>query len=175
MKNWPALRTPTRGEQVKLKKELIAVALGEIPAQQVIRGGHLLNVYTGEILEENVGLWGDRIAYVGTSERIIGRKTRVWEARDRVLVPGYMDPHCHPDLFYNPAAFSNEAVMTGTTSVFSDMHDLSNALGLSGIRQVLQDAPRYPLTFYFAVPSSAPPFPRLEGGEKFSLSELGRF
>jgi adenine deaminase len=154
------------------KKILIEVALGEQHADQVIRNGHLLNVYTGEILEENVALWEDRIAYVGTSERMIGRKTRVWEAEGKILVPGYMDPHCHPDLFYNPAAFTTEAVMTGTTSVFSDMHDLSNALGLAGILQVLQDAPRYPLTFYFGVPSSAPPFPRWEGGEKFSLTEL---
>ena len=40
--------------------------------------------------------------------------------------------------------------------------------------QVLKDAPRYPLTYYLGVPSSAPPFPHFEGGEKFSLADLRR-
>jgi len=46
------------------------------------------------------------------------------------------------DLYYNPAAFSEQVVQTGTTAVFSDMHDLAKVPGLSGIRQVLKDVPR---------------------------------
>jgi hypothetical protein len=45
-------------------------------------------------------------------------------------------------LYYNPAAFSEQVVQAGTTAVFSDMHDLANALGLSEVRQVLKDVPR---------------------------------
>lgn len=172
MKHWPAGSSRTPREEGVLQKELIAIALGEKPAEEVIRGGRVLNVYTGELILENVALWQDRVAYVGSSQKMIGRPTRIREAEGMILVPGYMDPHCHPDFFYNPAAFANEVVRTGTTSVFADMHDLANALGLAGILQVLKDAPRYPLTYYLGVPSSAPPFPRLEGGEKFSLTVL---
>ena len=174
MKSWPLKKSPSPDQEVAVKKGLIEVALGERPAQQVFRGGQVLNVYTGETIEETVALFQDRIAYVGPSEKTIGRKTKVWEARGRVLVPGYMDPHCHPDLYCNPAVFSDLAVQTGTTTVFADMHDLSNALGLGGILQVMKDAPRYPLTYYLGVPSSAPPFPHFEGGEKFSLADLRR-
>ena len=174
LKTWPPKRSLSTDQEVAFKKGLIEVALGERPAQQVFRGGRVLNVYTGEIIEETVALFQDRIAYVGLSEKTIGRKTKVWEAQGRVLVPGYMDPHCHPDLYCNPAAFSDLAVQTGTTTVFADMHDLSNALGLGGILQVLKDAPRYPLTYYLGVPSSAPPFPQFEGGENFSLADLRR-
>jgi len=50
-----------------LKSEILRfaqVALGERPAQQVFRGGRVLNVYTGQIIEETVALFQDRIAYV---------------------------------------------------------------------------------------------------------------
>jgi len=174
LRTWPLKRSSSTNQELALKKRLIEVALGERPAQQVFRGGRVLNVYTGEIIEETVALFQDRIAYVGPSEKTIGRKTKVWEAQGRVLVPGYMDPHCHPDLFCNPASFSDTVVQTGTTAVFADMHDLSNALGLAGVLQVLKDIPRYPLTYYLGVPSSAPPFPQFEGGENFSLADLRR-
>ena len=124
-----------------IRKTLIEIALGEKAADQYIKGGQVLNVYTGELLKENIAVYDDRIAYVGPSEKMIGKKTRVWEAQGKILVPGYMDPHAHTDLFYNPAAFSEQVVQTGTTSVFSDMHDLANALGLSGIQAGFKGCP----------------------------------
>lgn len=160
------------GRPFSMRRALIEIALGEKTADQYIKGGQVLNVYTGELLKENVALHGDRIAYVGSSEKMIGKKTRIWEAQGKILVPGYMDPHAHTDLYYNPATFSEQVVQTGTTSVFSDMHDLANALGLSGVFQVLKDAPRFPITYYLGVPSSSPPFPRFEGREVFSLGDV---
>lgn len=154
------------------RKAWIEVSLGERPADQYLRGGKVLNVFSGELLKENIALYGDRIIYVGTSEKMIGKKTRLYDLEGKILVPGYMDPHAHTDLYYNPATFSEEVVKTGTTSVFSDMHDLANALGWSGVLQVLKDSPAYPLTYYLAVPSSSPPVPRFEGREVFSLKEV---
>lgn len=157
-----------------LQRTLVAIALGEAEAEQYIRGGRILNIYTGELIEENMALFHDRIAYVGPSTKMVGTRTKIWEARELLLVPGYMDPHAHTDLYYNPAAFSEEVVKTGTTSIFSDMHDLANSLGLSGILRVLQDAPAYPLTYYFGVPSSSPPFPQFEGKELFRIRDVFR-
>jgi adenine deaminase len=156
------------------RRNLIEIALGEKAAEQYLKGGQVLNVYTGELLKENIAVYGDRIAYVGPSEKMIGKKTRILEARGKILVPGYMDPHAHTDLYYNPAAFSEQVVQTGTTSVFSDMHDLANALGFSGVLQVLKDAPQYPITYYMGVPSSSPPFPQFEGKEVFPVREVLR-
>jgi adenine deaminase len=170
-----AINNKEKGERTikgeTLRTCLIEIALGERAAEEYFRGGLVLNVFTGELLRENVAVYKGRIAYVGPSERMIGRNTRLHDMRGKILVPGYMDPHAHTDLYYNPATFSAEVVKTGTTSVFSDMHDLANALGWSGVLQVLKDAPAYPLTYYLAVPSSSPPFPRFEGKEVFSLKE----
>lgn len=155
-----------------LRQALVEVALGEREADRYIRGGQVLNVFTGELLKENIALFRDRIAYVGLSEKMIGKKTRLVEAPGTILVPGYMDPHAHTDLYFNPATFSEQVVQTGTTSVFSDMHDFANALGLSGVLQVLKDALDYPLTYYLGVPSSSPPVPRFEGKEFYTIREV---
>ena len=168
------INTKPAGRPLNIRQALIEIALGERTADQYFKGGQVLNVYSGELLKENIAVYGDRIAYVGPSEKMIGKKTRVWEAQGKILVPGYMDPHAHTDLFYNPAAFSEQVVQTGTTAVFSDMHDLANALGFSGVLQVLKDAPQYPITYYLGVPSSSPPFPRFEGNEVFSFREVLR-
>ncbi|MBI4766200.1 MAG: adenine deaminase, partial [Deltaproteobacteria bacterium] len=161
-----------KGGPLSIRRTLIEIALGEKAADQYIKGGQVLNVYTGELLRENIAVHGDRIAYVGCSEKMIGKKTRVWEAQGEILVPGYMDAHAHTDLYYNPATFSEQVVQTGTTSVFSDMHDLANALGLSGVLQVLKDVSHYPITYYLGVPSSSPPFPRFEGREVFPVGDV---
>ena len=157
---------------LKLREALIEVALGEREADQYLRGGRVLNVYTGELLKENIALYRDRIAYVGLSEKMIGKKTRLIKAQGTILVPGYMDPHAHTDLYFNPATFSEQVVQTGTTSVFSDMHDFANALGLSGVLKALKDALDYPLTYYLGVPSSSPPVPRFEGKEFYTIQEV---
>ena len=86
------------GKPLSIRKTLIEIALGEKMADQYIKGGQVLNVYTGELLKENIAVYDDRIAYVGPSEKMIGKKTRVWEAKGKILVPGYMDPHAHTDL-----------------------------------------------------------------------------
>ncbi|MEW6187576.1 MAG: adenine deaminase C-terminal domain-containing protein [Thermodesulfobacteriota bacterium] len=168
-------KTPDIGHPGKpgnLSRALIEIALGQRAAEHYFRSGRVLNVFTGELLKENVAVYKDRIAYVGPSEKMIGKKTQVEEVEGKVLVPGYMDPHAHTDLYYNPATFSEEVVQSGTTSVFSDMHDLANALGWSGVLQVLKDLPHYPLTYYMAVPSSSPPFPKFEGKELFTVREV---
>jgi adenine deaminase len=56
---------------------LIAVARGTMPADLVIRGGILANVYTGELLEDwGVAILGTRIAEVGPEvNRCIGPST----------------------------------------------------------------------------------------------------
>ena len=45
--------------------KLLAVAGGKVPADIVVKGGKLVNVYTKEIYEGGVAISGDKIAAVG--------------------------------------------------------------------------------------------------------------
>jgi len=49
-----------------VKKGLIQVALGQRKADLYIQNGHLVNVYSGEMLEgHNIAVGGQHVAYAG--------------------------------------------------------------------------------------------------------------
>jgi adenine deaminase len=153
-------------------KRLIEVASGRRAADYYLANGRVINVYSGEILEGNVATSGERIAYVGASDTMVGSGTKILDVKGNYLVPGYFDPHAHADLLFNPATFSDQVVVTGTTAVFADNHDLANALGIKGLRKVLRDSKSYPLKFFMGIPAVSPPFPDIEGKDFYPLGDL---
>src|SRR5690606_10222578 len=89
-------RGSKRGSELDSRRDqLVAVALGEQPADLVIRGGQLVNVYSGEIYRADVAIHGERIAAVGDVERCLGTATRLVEAAGRYLLPGFIETHIH--------------------------------------------------------------------------------
>lgn len=75
--------------------ELVDVALGRSPADLVIRGGNLVNVFTEEIYPADVAVRGSKIAAVGDVSGQTGPATRVVDAAGSFLVPGLIDGHLH--------------------------------------------------------------------------------
>src|SRR3954470_24336948 len=99
------------------RRRLTAVARGEAPADLYVRGGILLNVYTGELYPANVAVAGERIAYVGARDDMVGPRTTTLAAAGRILVPGYIDPHVHPAHVVTPSALAHYLLPLGTTTV----------------------------------------------------------
>ena len=62
---------------VAQRRRLTAVARGAAPADLYVRGAALLNVYTGEIYPANVAIAGERIAYVGPRDDMLGARTAI--------------------------------------------------------------------------------------------------
>ena len=58
------------------RRALADVALGSRSADVVVRGGRLVNVYTGEVYGCDVAISGQRVAAIGDVERTIGPATR---------------------------------------------------------------------------------------------------
>src|SRR5438132_1656916 len=117
------------------RRKLTDVARGARPADVVIRGGTLLNVYTGELYPAHVAVKGERIAYVGGREDMVGARTTVLDATGRILVPGYIDPHVHPAHVTTPSALARFVLPRGTTSVFADTLQF---MKLGGVRAFLR-------------------------------------
>jgi len=152
---------------ISLLENLISVSQGEAAADFYFKNGKIVNVYTSEVLDGNVAVRKNRIAYVGTSEKMVKPGTDVIDVKGAYLVPGFIDAHCHPDLFTNPASFCDHVVKHGTTTIFVDAQDMCNSFGLEGFKEVLLDSLSYPVRAFFLVPAVTPPFPGVEGDEAF--------
>ena len=131
-------------------KELMQTALGEAPADVVIRGGKLVNVMTEEIYPADVAIKGDRIAYVGDVEHCTGPETEVIEAEGKYLVPGLIEPHIHPEACKVTLTRLAEALLPrGTTTIFAGMDETWAVTGIDGVRFALDEAAETPLRVYY--------------------------
>lgn len=99
---------------------MIAVSRMQEPATTWIRGAQVLNVYTGEVLPQNVVLCEDRIAYVGEKQPLVDPDTKIVEADGFTLVPGYIEPHAHSFQIYNPLTLGEFALVRGATTLLHD-------------------------------------------------------
>ena len=136
---------------VAQRRRLTAVARGAAPADLYVRGGTLLNVYTGEIYPANVAIAGERIAYVGLRDDMVGPRTRTLDAGGRVITPGYIDPHVHPAHVVTPSGLAHHLLPLGTTTVFADSLQIWELGGLRAFRVVADALARSPLKFYWMI------------------------
>ncbi len=143
----------------EMTRGLAASARGDLPATLVIRCGTLVSVTSGEILPNmSVAVQGSRIAYVGhDASHTIGDETRVIEAEGRYIAPGFLDGHCHIESSQiTVTQFARAVLPLGTTGGFFDAHEITNVLGLPGLRLMVDEARTTPLAAYMQVASCVP-------------------
>lgn len=151
---------------------LIRVALGEEPPDLVVTNVRIFDVFSGRLFEGSIWIRRAWIAYVGEREPFLGEATVCIDGGGRVAVPGYIDAHGHADLFYNPSSFADFVVTRGSTTVFSDGHDMINSVGIGGFLEILRKGEGFAVKYLWGIPAASPPYPEMEGGELFSLDEI---
>ncbi|MEL7345683.1 MAG: adenine deaminase, partial [Pseudomonadota bacterium] len=93
----------------------------------------------------------------------IGPQTEVVEADGAFAVPGLCDGHMHIESgMLTPAEFARAVIPHGTTTMFTDPHEIANVLGLEGVRCMHDEALMQPVNIYTQMPSCAPSAPGLE-------------
>jgi len=102
-----------------------------------------------------------RIAYVGPdASHCIGEGTEVIEAEGRFMIPGLCDGHMHIESgMLTPAEFAAAVIPHGTTTMFTDPHEIANVLGLAGVRMMHDEAQMQPVNIFTQMPSCAPSAP----------------
>ncbi|WP_264211731.1 adenine deaminase [Leisingera thetidis] len=144
---------------------LIEVAAGRAPADTVIRQGIWVNVHTREQLpDHDIAIVAGRIAFVGPdASYCTGPETQIIEANGRYMIPGLCDAHMHIESgMLTPAEFARAVIPHGTTSMFTDPHEIANVLGLDGVRYMHDEALMQPVNIFTQMPSCAPSAPGLE-------------
>jgi len=145
--------------------QLVNVAAGRSPADTIITGGQWVNVHTREILpDHDIAIVAGRIAFVGPdASHCRGPSTQIIDAKGRYMIPGLCDAHMHIESgMLTPAEFARAVIPHGTTSMFTDPHEIANVLGLEGVRMMHDEALMQPVNIFTQMPSCAPSAPGME-------------
>jgi len=148
---------PTLDELHRLRR----VANGTAAPDLVIRGGRVLSVHTGELLERDVVVSGRHIAAVTPVGRFDAQQ--VIDARGLVVAPTFVDAHLHIEYtMLPPGELARLVVPKGTTAVLADPNCIANVLGARGMDWAGQTVG--PLRIFQQVTPATPAFPGLERG-----------
>ena len=156
------------------RKALVEAARGDRQLDLVIRGGELLNVYTGEIYPADIGILGDRIAVVDQGGQYGLQGTEELDARGMIAIPGFIDTHVHIEsTMVTPPNFARAVLPFVTTTVVIDPHEIGNVTGRAGVEYMLRSSEGLPLRVYLTIPSSVPSVPEIEtAGASFDADDV---
>jgi adenine deaminase len=133
----------------------IDAALGRRPLDLIVRGATVVNVFTAEAYQADVGVAAGRIVTVGELPAgARGRSTRTLDWTGRYLVPGFFDPHFH--IGGTQLAVTHLArvlLRHGTTTIASDLQEIYAYGGPRGVRFVLDEARRAGLRILYVPPA----------------------
>lgn len=157
------------------------------PRTTLIAGGQVLNVYTGELVPADIVIEGGRIARVVAPGEVWDKTSPtaspgaaeahpavVIDASDRVIVPGYVEPHGHLGLMAEPVQTLEQMAVTGTTTVVADTYPFMVSLSDDELADMLDRFQELPVSLRWFLAPHARSF--LEGEhELFSLERLEKF
>jgi adenine deaminase len=153
---------------------LMQIALGRRPGDLAVIHARLVNVFTGELMEDQTIVTHDRwIAYTGDRpEGMLGPDTEVIDARNKVVIPGLIDGHTHLASFFNIPEFVRHAAPGGTTTVVTEAFEPYAVGGYDGILDFLASLAEQPIKIAATAPPMVSLSPRLQGIDPGDLRQL---
>jgi len=133
-------------------KEKIRVASGEGTVDLLIKNGRVVDVFSAEIEERDVAIFGGVVVGFGDY-----RAREIVDVGGDFLCPGLVDGHVHIESsMVTIPEFARAVLPNGTTSVVIDPHEIANVLGREGIRFMAESARNIALNVFIMVPSCVP-------------------
>ena len=151
---------------------LAAAARGDVPAELVLRGGNVVNVFTGEIIKTSVAVTNGTI--VGVGDPYVGEQEI--DLTGKYLCPGFIDGHIHLEsTMVTPSELVEQAVKCGTTTYIVDPHEAANVSGADGIDYILNATANVPANVFVMMPSCVPSLPFEDNGCTFDAKEMQKY
>ncbi len=149
-------------------EDIIAVGRGDQPADLLLQNARVVDVLSGEIVNTDVALHGNRIAGFGRYDAVTHM-----DLEGRYLCPGFIDGHLHVEsTMLTPPEFARAVVSRGTTAVVCDPHEIANVLGIEGINYMLRSSEGLPVTIYIMLPSCVPATHMETSGAELTSGDL---
>jgi len=153
-------------------REFVSAALGQRKLTLLIKNASLLNVFTGETYEAAIGVYKDRIVYVGPDSDA-PFATRSIDARGLTAIPGLIESHMHVESsMVTPSRFAEAALPHGLTTAFADPHEIANVMGKVGVKAMVDDSRGLPLKFYFYAPTCVPESKAVTSGAELTPEDI---
>ena len=156
------------------RQAFVDAARGTVPADLVFRNARVVNVLTGEIHEETVGVAGDRI--LGFGEYRAARPEDEIDLKGAFLAPAFWDAHIHIEsTMTTPPVFARLAAAHGTAAVVTDPHEIANVRGAEGLEAFLEAAADLPVEIHVMLPSCVPATHLETAGAALGAHDLAPF
>ena len=153
------------------KQEIIDVAAGRKKADLVLKNATYVNVFSGELITEDIAVTHGLIVGLGQYEGI-----REVDMTGRIVCPGFVDAHIHLESsLVSPAEFARAVIPHGTTTVITDPHEITNVLDTDGMDYMLYATEDLPLDVRFMIPSCVPASPLDESGADLDYKDVDSF
>jgi len=161
---------PNRPGDLEGLQRRLRVARGELPPDLVLRGGQVVDVFTGTLQTADVAFCDGLIAGVGDYDG------PAVEVRGRFVSPGCIDGHLHLEsTMLTPPEFCRAVVPRGTMAVVADPHEIANVLGPRGLDYMLAASGDLPVEIFFMLPSCVPATHLETAGAHLGVRELELF
>lgn len=134
-------------------KKLAPAALGKVKADTIFKNCKIVDVFTGEVVDGNIGIKDGII--LGVSRSMQGRKEI--DLKGAYVCPGLIDAHLHLEsTMVSPAELVATAAACGTTTFIVDPHEAANVSGADGINYILDQTEKSPANVFVMLPSCVP-------------------
>lgn len=152
--------------------EYISAALGKTGLTLAIRNPTLMNVFTGEMQEVSIGIYKDKIVYVGAPSNCPPAAQTV-EARGKIAIPGLIDSHLHVESsMVTPAEFAAATLPHGLTAAFADPHEIANVMGKRGVKAMVDSSRGLPLKLSYYAPTCVPESTAVTAGAELTPDDI---
>ena len=153
-------------DEVKIRQDLVLVALGKRPADMLLRVGRLLDVHTRTWLDDQeIAIRGRRIAWTGPAGTFPGTAAARTERPDLSAVPGFGEVHKHIESSHITPEYEAALVLPrGNTWTCEASHEFSNVDGAHNLKFWLTARRHGSPMKIFPLPGSAVPPTAYEWG-----------
>lgn len=153
-------------------KKAMAEARGLAKIDLILRRARLVNVFSGEIHETDIGVHQGRFVGIGTYTDA----DQVIDLHGKFVAPGLIDGHVHIESSQLcPEEFCSLLLAHGVTTAVVDPHEIANVYGVKGISYILDSVKPLPFNAYVALPSCVPATNMETSGACLEAEDLRQF
>ncbi len=144
---------------------LMQVAQGIQPADRVLRNARLVNVYSGEILDDYaIGIAGEWIAWVAPQKLApVDAAHTVQDLEGKTVIPGWIEGHTHLLSTATVYEYLRYLIPGGTTTIITECTEAYPAMGLEGVLAFLAALADQPIKILATAPAMVSTSPLTSG------------